>query len=309
MDFLLKTYAALKANAALQRWVEILDRPVRIVLTLGVLGLIAYKLNQLGWGNIWRNLPTAPLFYSIFVLNYLSLPIFELLIYRFLWRVPWTSLPVFLRKRIYNEAVVEYAGEALFYRWATRECGVPEKKAFRDVRDVNILSGLSGNLVTLAILTIVLTYSTGLLRTSDVALLRNGAILIALLVAGLVALAAIFRGRLISASPAVCAGITGLHVARLLAFVGLQAVQWHAVIPSIGLQQWGLFLALQLGIARIPFLPTKDLVFTGVAISLGAQLAQGPAVAGMFMVGGAMNLLTHLGVYFAGLFQKKAVPR
>lgn len=308
MNFLVENYAALKANVAVRHWVGVLARPTRILLAAGIAFFIAHKLNALGWANIWRNLPTSPAFYALFLLNYLSLPVFELLIYRLLWAVPWRSLPMFLRKRIYNDAVVEYAGEAMFYTWATRRLGIAERRAFRDIRDVNILSALSGNLMTLAILTVVLTRTAGVLRTSDFAMLRNGVVLIALLVGGLILLATIFRGRLIALTPALCAGVTGLHVTRLMMFIVLQAAQWHAAIPSIGLQQWGLFLALQMGIARIPFLPAKDLVFTGVAISLVGQLAApSGVVAGMFMACGALNLMTHLGVYAGGVFQKNAV--
>jgi hypothetical protein len=114
-------------------------------------------------------------------------------------------------------------------------------------------------------------------------------------------LAALFRKWLMALPLGQCLAVAGLHGARLLTFLALQALQWHFAVPVIGWQVWVTFLALQMAISRLPLLPAKDLLFAGVAISLGGRLAMTPGVVGgLFVTASGHELVCPCGNVFGG---------
>ena len=59
---------------------------------LATLAFLAYKLTDVGWGEIGRSIPTSPVFYLIFAVNFLLLPLAAALTYRLAWRFDyWRS--------------------------------------------------------------------------------------------------------------------------------------------------------------------------------------------------------------------------
>ena len=60
-----------------------------------------------------------------------------------------------LRKKVYNELLLGYLGEAYFYTWARRRVSL-DAAPFGAVKDVAILSAMAGNGVTLALLVVML---------------------------------------------------------------------------------------------------------------------------------------------------------
>ena len=285
------------------------EKPARIVLLLVVVGVIVRDLDAIGWGAMARNLPLTPWFYAIFVVNYFCLPFYETLIYHELWKTGPRVLPVLLRKRVYNEAVLEYSGESALILWAAGHTKITEREAFRDVRDVNILSTLAGNLVTCFVLVAVIFGAADRLGVGDAAVLRRGALFTGGIVLVLVVLAGVFRKRFLSLPLGHCAGVFALHTARLFTFMGLLALQWHVAEPAIGWRTWSIFIALQMAVSRLPLIPAKDLFFTGLAMRLGARITLAPAVlAGLFIASSGLNLMVHALMYVVGHLAGRKPP-
>lgn len=277
---------------------QYLQKPAQAALLVLVISLLFYDLRAIGWREIVRNLPTTPWFYAIFLLNYCSLPFYEALIYNHLWKTGLRALPVLLKKRVYNEAVLDYSGETLLFAWARTHTGASNGTILGNVRDVNILSALAGNLVTCLILVAVIAIQADKLGVADAEVLRRGALFTGGSVLVLTILAGFLRKWLLSLSVATCATITGLHILRLLTFLGLQALQWHIAVPVIAWQVWLTFLALQMAVSRLPLVPAKDLFFTGLAINLGARMALAPGViGGVFVAGSGIILFVHGAMY------------
>jgi hypothetical protein len=293
---------------AMDLWRRV-EKPARIVLFVLVVGMLAHNLNAIGWGAMARNLPVTPWFYAVFVVNYFSLPFFETLIYHELWKTGPRLLPVLLRKRVYNEAVLEYSGESALIMWAASHTPITKGEAFRDVRDVNILSTLAGNLVTCFVLVAVIFGAADRLGVGDATVLRRGALFTGGIVLVLVTLAAVFRRRFLSLSLGRCLGVFALHTARLFTFMGLLALQWHVAEPAIGWQTWSIFIALQMAVSRLPLIPAKDLFFTGLAMRLGARITLAPAVlAGLFIASSGLNLMVHALMYGVGHLAGRKPP-
>ena len=271
-----------------------LERPARTALLVLVVALLLYDLGMAGWRSVWQNLPITPLFYLVFLINYCSLPVFEGLIYNLLWKTGPQVMPILIRKRVFNEAVIDYSGETMLYVWARTHTRLSDRAIISNVRDVNILSAIAGNLATCMILVAVIVMQADKLAVADAELLRRGAIFTGGSVLALVAAALIFRKWLLALSLGQCAAVGGLHLARLATFLVLQALQWHVAVPAIGWPIWVTFLALQMAVSRLPLLPAKDLFFAGLAINLGARMALAPGViGGLFAAASGLNLVAH----------------
>ena len=142
------------ANAAWQR-------ALGVGLSLLTVGFLVYQVGEIGWDKVWAVLPAAPWFYILFALSYLSLPVADLVIFHRLWALPYRQFRLFLRKRVLNEALLGYSGEAYLYLWARKRpyLRVP---ALAAVKDVNITSALAGNIMTLALMAALVPFIAGL---------------------------------------------------------------------------------------------------------------------------------------------------
>jgi hypothetical protein len=105
--------------------------------------------------------------------------------------------------------------------------------------------------------------------------------------------------------------VGALHVTRLLIVFALQIAQWSAALPQVPAAEWLMFLAAQLLLTRIPFLPNRDVMMTWVGVALAAAVTAPQAqVASMFLAAGTLSLATHGLMYLlvsaGGLVSRKA---
>lgn len=257
-----------------RRW----SRRARLLVQVAVAVLLAVQLGQIGWDRVFSALPTHPLFYGLIGLAYLALPFVEVLIYRPLWRTrPGRTFLACIRKRVFNEDLVGYAGEAFLVLWATGE-GVEQPHALRTVRDSNILSSSVSMGVTLAAVgAAALVLGRGL----DARLV----VLAALPLVGLGAVLAVLRRRAFALSGREALRIGALYLVRLVGMNALLVAAWSHAVPGVPLRMWVAFAATQLLVGRIPFLPAKELLFIGAGVELAGalELAEG-AIASVLLV-------------------------
>jgi len=277
---------------------------------LAAIFAIARELSHIGWRELWAGLPSNPAFYAVFVAIYVLGPGVDALIYSRLWRTPLVfNLPALLRKRIYNEIVVDYSGEAYLYIWARRNLALDGRKLMSTIKDVNLLSGAASNVVTLILIAGLIAggYGTVLARI-DADVIR-AVIAVAALSILVPLLLLVFRGKLLAVSRRALVAIGGAHVLRILAVLALQVVQWSAALPQVPVAQWMLFLTAQMLVTRLPFLPNRDIVLVGLGVAL-APLISAPQshVASMFVAAGALSLITHVIVFLVTAARPPAQP-
>ncbi|WP_374762965.1 hypothetical protein [Yunchengibacter salinarum] len=290
-----------------QRLRGLMDRPgarlalrvVQVAFVLGVSLYLMHRLTEIGWGRVWQSLPTQPLYYLFFIGFFFSIPLAEMLIFRLIWQRPMARrFPLFVRKRVYNLAVLSYSGDAFLALWAHRHLNLKGRSAIATVKDSAILSALASNGFTLLLLG--LFFLTGQLNTllaadGDLSFYIGIAVALTLV---LVPLVVTFRGRIFSLGGRLVRTVFLIHLARLVAQLGLQVAMWWVVLPDVPVLTWLIFLTAQLVVTRIPFLPNTDLIFLGLGLSLGSYVdAPEATVAGMFLAAGALSQVFNVAAY------------
>src|SRR5262249_34880236 len=118
------------------------------LVSLAILAAVAFQLRTLDAHSLLSLLPSSAAFWLCFVAYYLAGPISEWVIFRRLWRLPAEGFGALLSKMVSNEILLGYLGEVYFYAWARRNARITTAP-FGAIKDVAILSALTGNLVTL----------------------------------------------------------------------------------------------------------------------------------------------------------------
>ncbi|MBB5517700.1 hypothetical protein [Amphiplicatus metriothermophilus] len=310
-----------KARRLAARAGETLDRPaarrvlaaVKVVLLAAVVVWLVWRLSLIGWRQVLANLPASPWFYAFFAMKFLVLPLAETVVYQIIWRRPLIAhLPAFIRKRVYNAAVAGYSGEAFLTLWARRRLGLSDREALVGVKDNNILSAFTANAATACL--IAALAASGRLGPVATAI-PGGALLFGAAfaaAAGLCLAVLVFRRRLVSLAGDKAGAILGIHFLRQAAQITLYAAMYEAAVPAPTYGAWFAFIALQLVISRIPFLPNQELVYLGAALAL-ASAAGAPqeAVAGMLVAEAGLSQMVNAALFLAtaGLARRAAPSR
>jgi hypothetical protein len=286
------------AFAATARGKQVL-KGARYTLTVSIIGYLAYRMTTIGWGEIWASLPRTPWFYVIFFVMYLTLPTFQSIIYGLIFKMPaWSIFPAALKKRVYNKDVMSYSGEVYLYFWARDRVDQPGVEVMHGIKDNAIVSSITSTLVAFGLLTAF--FFSGLVVLPSV-ITQSNALYVVVAVAAAVVLVALgvrFRRSILQLSAGVLLALFGLHLARLIIVQGLQVIQWAVVEPSVPLQAWFTFLAVQIIANSIPFVPSRDLVGVGFAIEV-AQATQVPEalIASLMLVHSVMDKTLNLGLF------------
>lgn len=264
-----------------------------------IIAVIIYQIIEIGVGEVIKNLPTQPLFYFIFFILYLTLPSAEVLIYRQVWPAKkWRLFKVFLTKRVYNDEVMGYSGEFFLFMWARKYLTEPDKEILKNVRDSNILSAVSSNLVTVVLVSVLVFADIieleELIGNVDMVYI----ITLAVVVVAIIALIIQFRKYLFALPFKKACIIFSIYFSRFIIHNGLMMVLWAVVMPEIPLNTWFIFVAIMIIVNRIPILPSRDLIFLLAGIELSRMLNMTTAaVAGMLLVYSALKKITNLIIF------------
>jgi hypothetical protein len=268
-------------------------------LSLALLAAIAFQARSLNFAKLQELLPNSPLFWAAFLAYFMATPASEWVIFRRLWSIPGSGLIPLLRKKVYNEMLLGYLGEAYFYGWARRRVEMVSTP-FGAVKDVAILSAMAGNAATLALLVVMWPFIgvTQLGLDTHLVVWSLGIILI-------VSLGMTFLRRQVFSLPFPdLAFIMQAHLVRIVASTAFLALMWHLALPEVALVWWLYLATLRMLVSRLPLVPNKDLVFAGVAVftlghegDIGSLMA---LVAGLVL---AAHIVTGLLVLAVGLLR------
>jgi hypothetical protein len=269
---------------------------IQVVIVL----ILAGQIIQIGWRNILSELPVQPLYYLLFLVLYFTLPVTEYFTYSVRWPIRfWESQGIFLKKRIYNKVVLGYSGEVQLFFWLKSRMGIDKTEAYEVVRDNNILSTLASTSVAFVLLVIFML--TGRLRLDDWVTLDQ---LYLMMPVGLALLSAVllllrrFRAYLFTMSRKPALLIFSLHCGRMLFLTAAQVAQWYVVMPWVAFDIWFTMIVLQLILSRIPFLPSKDLVFIGTSLEFVRHAGVSAAgIAGLLLVNQVLDKLMNLAIF------------
>ncbi|WP_375396559.1 hypothetical protein [uncultured Sphingomonas sp.] len=270
--------------------------------SVAILALVAHGLGHGGFDGLSAHASGSPAFWAVFVLAYLASPACEWVIFHQLWRLPPSGALALLRKEVSNELLFSYSGEAQFYLWARRHVAMTGSP-FGAVKDVAVLSALAGNIATLAMMAATApTLAKLALLPGAKAFGGSVAIVIAISLALF-----LFRRAVFSLSAPALRTVFAVHGVRIVLHVGLTALMWHLLLPSVPLGSWMLLATLRLMMSRLPLVANKDLMFAGMALLLlgeaGGVTAVVATVSGLIV---AAHLIVGALVY-AAQFAPRAV--
>jgi len=278
-----------------RRWPTLLGS----VVSIAMVAVLAYELFDGGLADLMRTLPDSPGFYFAFLLMYAAPVTFDWIIFRRLWRIPTSGVGALVKKRIANDVVLGYSGEAYFYAWARQRMRMIAAP-FGAVKDVSILSAQAGNLLTLVAMAIALPFASGVLTPDE---LRGVGWAAAITVA--ISLPFIlFSKRVYSLPGRELWWVFAMHCARILGGSFALAWAWHFAMPGVAFSTWAFLVAIRLLVTRLPFVPNKDLLFANIAIIL---IGQGTDMSELMALTAAMALLLH--VALIGAFGFLALAR
>jgi hypothetical protein len=267
-----------------RRWPTILGG----LLTAAMIVMLGRELLGSGLAGLSRAVPDSPWFYVFFALLYLSAPTGDYIIFRRLWRIPFEGFVALNKKRIANDVVLGYSGEAYFYAWARARSNMVAAP-FGAVKDVSLLSAIAGNAATILLCALALPLGYKLM-TPDVlkAVAGSAGITIAISVGIL-----IFSKRVFSLPRRELWWVFAIHCLRLAASSGFVALAWHFAMPEVGVGMWLFLAAGRLLVSRLPLIPNKDLLFASFAILL---IGQDRALSEMIAFSSALTLVVHFGL-------------
>ena len=243
-------------------------RVLTIVLSLLVIAAALYQMRAIEPGRILGLVPASPSFWLLFLLGFMAGPLSEWYIFNRLWGVGWPALGALTRKLVFNELLLGYLGEAYFYAWARKNRQV-EAAPFGAVKDVAILSAMTGNLMTLAMIALAIPF-LDLLPLGEYRVAIGWSLAF---VVGTSLAATVWRKSLFSLTTSELHMVFWAHLARIIATTLISATLWFMVLPDTPIGWWLVLAAIRLLISRLPFVPNKDVVFAGVAVlAAGAQL-------------------------------------
>jgi len=233
------------------------------LLAIGLSAAVLVQLSQASSETLETVRRLSPAVWSVFAVLYLVQPLADLVIFRRLWRLPITGLGVILRKVVINETLFGYGGELCFYLWAKRR---PELSAapFGAIKDVNVISALGANILTL----IMLLVSAACLERVDLEREFGPAFWPGLGVIALTFGVMFFARRVFSLTRRELAFVAMAHTVRLAATSGLTLLLWRLALPEVAPGVWLALMAGRLLMARLPFLPNKDLMFANLILVL-----------------------------------------
>lgn len=274
---------------------------LRWLFILGITAYLAYQLTTIGWGRVWESLPTTPWFYILLLLMYATLPLTEVVLYGKAWNAnPWALLPALLRKRVLNNDVLGYSGEAYFSLWAHRNTNLGYRQILETIKDNTIISSVASTSVAFLLLAIFfftgqITLLTQYLPEQNSTLAAGIAIVILIVSVGIN-----FRRTIFSLPPSLLLFIGAGHLTRFILNNGFQVTQWAVVISGVSVGSWITLLALHIIINQVPFVPSRGLVFmsAGVGLSGTLQIPEA-ALASMLLtqtlLDRGLNFLTYVG--------------
>lgn len=280
---------------------------VQRIINVAVLSWLIYELSKIGWAKVWQSLPVQPLFYVFFLLMFFQLPLFEVFIYRIIWTFDsLRSIPIFLLKRVYNKDVMGYSGEVYFFVWAKQTLGLSGTEIFKIIKDNNIISSVASTFISFGLLSVF--FFTDQIKVLEWISHQNrtyfwgGIILIGIIVF----LFLKFRHYVISMPLKTAYKIFAIQTFRLLLGQTLNLLMYYVVMPDIPFYIWFTFIALEIILSRIPFLPNRDLIFAGMSISLSSSIAiSQEAIAGIVIAKSVLNKIGSAGSFaLANLFKE-----
>lgn len=284
-----------------------LQQFIRVGFLIAIISLLVYQISQIGWQELWAALPRTVWFYVIFLILYFTLPITEQFIYRLSLNFSfWEGFKIFTKKKVLNQEVLGYSGEAYFYIWAKQHLQESSKEILNIVKDNTIISAFASTLTAI----VLLGTFFGILNTNlwEQHIINTQTFLIGGLLLFIPLFLTIrFRKSIISVDTKTAWKMFGIHELRIIWVYSLDVLQWFVVIPTVPIFIWFTFLSVKIITTRIPFLPNRELLFISASLEISKYVeVEAAAIAGILLASNILNKILNLVFFTAFSLNKQA---
>ena len=284
----------------------VLRKLLSISLSIVILAYLVHAVSRIGWVEVLEVLPANPLFYLLVAMSYMATPVTEYVIFRRWWPITPRALAIFSKKRVLNDAVFGYSGDAYLFVWAKKALGdrVVGATPLAAVKDVAITSALAGNVATLTMLALALALGGGPAVEQAFAgdTMRSVGIGFAFVISVSLGIL-LFSSKVMSLTARENFVVFLLHSVRLLAGSALLLLAWILALPQVDVGTWFVLGALRMVVTRLPFVPNKELLFAAIGVSLTG--ASAPQVAALMAAAGALHVAGHVIAYITATLAER----
>jgi hypothetical protein len=239
-----------------RNWPSYFGPAVSILLLAGAV----WQLRDMDFSKVGDLMPTSLLFWLVFLFSYFQAPLTDWIMFRRLWQLPFSGMGALLRKYVSNEILLGYLGEVYFYAWAKRHV-TSIASPFGAIKDVTILSALTGNIST--ILMVVL--AAPMIGQLNLGISSNTFAWSIAFVMGTSILFLLLRRQLFTLPASDLWFVANVHFVRIFSYALLSGLLWHLILPGISFTYWLLLATMRQLLSRLPFLPNKDVIFVSLA--------------------------------------------
>lgn len=268
---------------------------IRALLFVGVTSYLLYQLSNIGWGDIWGALPTSPLFYALSLGFVLAPVVAEIFAYQTISERPAIRhARLFLRKHVWNKAVMNFSGDAYFVQKLSQQPGMDLRRAAIVLKDMTIIRAFVANswIVLLATAAIALgkfDVLQNIAIVSPTLVMAVSVFCISVVGGGLILFRKLTRLKFMTA-----AKVAAIYVVRSCVIGAILVTQWSLAIPGNAMAVWFVFLIVFYITKKSPV--GGELVFASVIVSLPGLGGDTAAVAAMLITFAAVAQI----VYFIG---------
>lgn len=262
---------------------------------VAIASYLIYQLSKIGWGAIFSALPTSPLFYALSFGFVLAPVVAEILAFQTITGKKASNLrKVFLRKHVFNKAVMNFTGDAYFVQKLSQHDKLGLRRAAIILKDMTLLRAFVANawIVGLVIAAVLLGKLSVLQNIAAV----SPALVLAVSVFSLTVVggAIILFRKLTQLKLSVATKVASIYLMRSFVVGGILISQWSLAIPGTDLANWFIFLLVFSLTKKSPI--GGELVFASVIVTLPGLAGDTAAVAAMLI---AIAAITQL-FYFIG---------
>jgi hypothetical protein len=298
-----------------------------VAMSVAILALLADAVRRIGVQQLIDVLPLSPGFWLLYLAAYFLHPIVDWQIFRHWWDLGWRAIAVFLKRRVMNEAMFSYAGDAYLMAWSATHFKLkfdpdavaapkvgrgdgpgaePIDAPLAAIKDVAITSGLAGNLFTLVMLIFAIVFGREALMNTEIDLEIVRRIIIGFALLLILSFGIVFnRNKLLSLTVRANMRAFWLHLFRVSAMQALLVASWFVALPAVGIGTWLILGALRLVIMRMP-VPNKEILFAALAADLTGDASV--EVAALMAAQGVLWLACHGLAWLIALAIDKSEP-
>lgn len=230
------------------------------LVSLLILAAALWQLRDLDFTHVGDLMPASPVFWIVFTISYFQAPLFEWAMFHRLWRLPFSGMGALLRKYVSNEILLGYLGEVYFYAWAKRHV-TQVASPFGAIKDVTILSALTGNIATIA----MCAFAAPMIGQLNLGISSSTFAWSIAFVMGTSVLFLLLRRQLFTLPAPDLWFVTNLHFVRIFSYALLSGLLWHLILPGISFTYWLMLATMRQLLSRLPFMPNKDVIFVSLA--------------------------------------------